>query len=152
MERLGELETACQSLPNDARVFQLMGLIERRQGRWDESTRNLERAVELDPRNNDLLSQTALSYHCLRRYADQDAMLKRSLAIEPNNIGLKVSHTEVEFDSKALPSHQLIDELCGKDPGAIQSVADDWLYCALAKRDPAAAASALAALAKTVLA
>ena len=48
---LAELEVARQSLPNDPRVFELKGYIQRRQGRWEESTRNLERAIELDPRN-----------------------------------------------------------------------------------------------------
>src|SRR5438876_7367823 len=48
---LAELEIARRSLPNDSRIFFLMGLIQRRQGRWEESTRNLERALELDPRN-----------------------------------------------------------------------------------------------------
>ena len=33
-----------------------MGYIQRSQGRWEESTRNLERAVELDPRNVNTLS------------------------------------------------------------------------------------------------
>src|SRR5262249_46469873 len=50
---LAELEVARQSLPNDARIFRLTGSIERRQGHWEESTRNLERAVELDPRDID---------------------------------------------------------------------------------------------------
>jgi TolB-like protein/Flp pilus assembly protein TadD len=150
---LAELEVARQSLPNDAGIFQLMGLIQRRQGRWDESIQNLERAVDLDPRNNYLLSQTALTYDYLRRYADQDAMLKRALAIEPNNTGLKVERAAVEYESKAntLPLHQLIDELRAKDPGAIQNIADDWLYCALAERDPVAAANALVALGENTL-
>src|SRR5438034_6665630 len=46
---LAELEVARQMLPNDARIFKWTGLIQRRQGRWEESTRNLERAVELNP-------------------------------------------------------------------------------------------------------
>src|SRR5205814_7744914 len=45
---LAELAAASQTLPNDARIFGWTGLIERRQSHWKESTRNLERAVELD--------------------------------------------------------------------------------------------------------
>ena len=144
---LAELETARQSLPNDARLFELKGYIERRQGRWEESVRDLERAIDLDPRNKILLDQTAVTYSYLRRYADQEAMLDRVLAIDPNDAEMKVSRASVELDWKAnaLPLHQLIDELCAKDPGAIQSIADSWLTCALAERDPAAAANALAA-------
>ena len=54
---LAELEVARRSLPNDPRIFTLMGYIQRRQGRWEESTRNLERAIELDPRNVRILDQ-----------------------------------------------------------------------------------------------
>src|SRR5213079_215607 len=48
---LAELEIARQRLPSDNWVFSLKGYIERRQGRWDESLRDLERAIALDPRN-----------------------------------------------------------------------------------------------------
>jgi TolB-like protein/Flp pilus assembly protein TadD/predicted Ser/Thr protein kinase len=145
---LAELETARQTLPNDARIIQLMALIKRRQGQWDESTRYFERAIALDPRNNFLLSQTALSYDYLRRYADEDTILKRALGIDPNHIGLKISRGEVEIDWKAntRPLHQLIDEIRAKDPGAIPNVAKSWLDCALAERDPVAASAALAAM------
>ena len=61
---------------------------------------------------------------------------------------MKIDRANVEIDWKADtgPVHQLIDEIHAKDPGALQSVADYWLLCALAERDPAAAANALAAL------
>jgi serine/threonine protein kinase/Tfp pilus assembly protein PilF len=145
---LAELEVARPTLPNDARLFELKGYIERRRGRWEESTRDLERAIDLDPRNTSLLKDTSTSYAHLRRYADEEAMLERALAIQPDNVGLKVSRAEVEFNSKAntLPLHQLIDELRAKDPAAIPSVADSWLFCALAERDLAAAVNASAAL------
>jgi tetratricopeptide (TPR) repeat protein len=135
-------------LPNDPELFELQGYIERRQGRWRESMHSLERAIDLDPRNNFLLSQTALSYHYLRRYAEEDTLLKRALEIEPSNTGLKVSRAEVQIDWKADtgPLHQLIDELRAKDPSAIQSIADSWLFCALEERDSVAALKALAAL------
>ncbi|MGI8889277.1 MAG: hypothetical protein ACR2G0_00635, partial [Chthoniobacterales bacterium] len=42
---LAELAIARQALPNDSSVFALTGYIYRRQGRWDESTRNLENAL-----------------------------------------------------------------------------------------------------------
>ena len=46
-----ELKLAQKSLPNEPLSFVLAGFIDRRQGRWDESTKNLERAIELDPQN-----------------------------------------------------------------------------------------------------
>jgi tetratricopeptide (TPR) repeat protein len=42
--------------------------------------------------------------------------------------------------------HQMIDEIRTKNPADVENVADNWLACALAERDPAGAANALAAL------
>jgi serine/threonine protein kinase/Tfp pilus assembly protein PilF len=145
---LTELESARPTLPNDARLFELKGYIERRQARWDDSTRDLERAIELDPRNFVLLQQIAHNYKALRRYADEAAILDRALAVEPNHAYTKVTRAYVDLDWKAdtLPAHQVIDELHAKDPGALRAIADYWLDCALSERDPAAAADALATL------
>ena len=147
---LAELEIARQTLPNDARFFELKGYIERRRpgGNHEEALRNLERAIDLDPRNFFMLQQTVFSYDYLRRYREEEAVLDRALAIEPNDVETKATRAMVEFDWKAdtRPFHQLIDELHKKNPGAIQSVAEDWLVCTLAERDSVAAANALAAL------
>src|SRR5262245_8408426 len=147
---LAELETARQTLPNDARLFQLKGYIQRRRprGNHQEALRNLERAVELDPRNVLLLQQIGLSYDYLRRYPEEEALLDRILTIQPRDVDTKVSRALVELDWKAntRPLHKVMDEIRAKEPDAIQSVADTWLVCALAERDVAAAASALTAL------
>jgi TolB-like protein/predicted Ser/Thr protein kinase len=145
-----ELEIAHQTLPNDARLFALKAYIERRRpgGSQEEAIRNLERALDLDPRNFFMLKQTAFNYDYLRRYSEEAAVLDRALAIEPNDVETKAARAEVEFDWHAniRPFHQLIDELRVKDPGAVQSVADGWFGCALAEHDPVAAVNALAAL------
>src|SRR5215469_8651895 len=65
-----ELEIARQTLPNDFRIPQVMALIQRRQGHWEESTRNLERAAELNPNDLQLRLITAANYTFLRHYAD----------------------------------------------------------------------------------
>src|SRR4029450_11085225 len=53
---------------------------------------------------------------------------------------------DLDWKADTRPAHQLIDELRAKDPGALQSIADYWLDCALTERDPVASAAALAAL------
>jgi serine/threonine protein kinase/tetratricopeptide (TPR) repeat protein len=145
---LAELKIVRQKLPNEPRIFELKGYIERRQGKQEEALRSLERAVELDPRNIFTLQQAAISYEFLRQYAEEKTMFDRALAIEPNDAETKVARAFVELDWKAdtRPLHQVIDEIRGKDPAAIQHVSDSWLACALAERDPAAATSALVAL------
>jgi serine/threonine-protein kinase len=144
---LTELEVARQTLPNDALVVQLMGFIQRRQGRWEESTQNMNRAVELDPLNTFTMQQMAWHYLFLRRYAEVKALLVRVLAIEPNRVDTEVFLASVDFHWKADITllHQMIDSIRTTNSSALPNIADAWLTCALAERDPDAAAGAMAA-------
>ena len=144
---LHELEIARESLPNDARVFQWMGYVQRRQGHWKESTRNLERAVELNPRDIETLHQTALSYDFFRRYPEEASLLDRARAIEPARLETKVARAFLDLDWKAdaKPLHQLIDEIRARNPNGVTDIASEWLVCALAERDAGAAKGALMA-------
>ncbi|HEY4285430.1 MAG TPA: hypothetical protein VGM62_20405, partial [Chthoniobacterales bacterium] len=145
---LAELAIARKSLPNDPRVFELAGYITRRRGDADEGLRNLQRAVELDPRNFFTLQQIALSYLGLRRYPDVATVLDRALTIKPDDVDTKVIRAQIELDWKAdtRPLHRAVAELRAKDPAGIKSVADTWFLCALAERDAASAQVALDAL------
>jgi TolB-like protein/class 3 adenylate cyclase/Tfp pilus assembly protein PilF len=144
---LAELELAGQTLPNDAGVFELRGYIQRRQGKQKEAVRSLERAIDLDPRNTFTLQQIALSYHHLRRFAEEKSVLDRALAVEPNDVDIKVARAFVDFHWKAdtRPLHQVLDSIRATNPAATQSIADGWLICALAERDAGAAKNAVIA-------
>jgi serine/threonine protein kinase/tetratricopeptide (TPR) repeat protein len=150
---LAELEIASQSLPNDPKVFELKGYIQRRQGKQEEALRNLERAVELDPRNALTLQQMALSYELVRRYPEAKLVWDRVLAIEPNDMESKTARALVEFnwkaDTRAL--HLLIDSIRTTNPAVLPNIADAWFICALAERDTIAAQNALNALGETPL-
>jgi len=144
------VEVARKTLPNDPRVFDLIGNITRRQGKVEEALRNFERALELDPRNLGILWNTAAYYQCLRRYAESATLWDRALAIEPDDAGIKVDRAFLELDWKAdtRPLHRTIDFIREKNPAAVQSVAvaAGSFFCALAERDAAAAGNALVAL------
>jgi TolB-like protein/predicted Ser/Thr protein kinase len=146
---LAELESARPALPNDARLFQLKGSIERRRpgGNQEEALRNFERAVDLDPRNVLLLQQAAFSYDYLRRYREEEATIDRMLAIDPNDVDTKLARAFVDLDWKAdtRPLHQSIDSIRAENPAGIRDIAYQWLTCALAEHDAASAANALAA-------
>jgi TolB-like protein/Tfp pilus assembly protein PilF len=152
-EALAELEIASRSLPNDPQVFELKGYIQRRQGKQEEALRNLERAVELDPRNALTLQQMALSYELVRRYPEAKLVWDRVLALEPNDMQSKIARALVEFNWKAdtRPLHLLIDSIRATNPSALPSIADAWFICALAERNPVAAQNALTALGETSL-
>jgi tetratricopeptide (TPR) repeat protein len=144
---LAELEVAAKTLPNNASVFELKGLIERRQGKPEEAVRSLERAIDLDPRRIGTLRQLALSYRLQRRFAEQKSVLERALAIEPNNIDIKLELATAEFYWKAdtRPLHQLVDSIRATNPAATPYIAEYLLFYALAERDATAATKAVIA-------
>ena len=145
---LAELENARRSLSNDPRILELTGYILRRRGQQEEGLRNLEKALELDPRNYYIMQQIALSYQFLRRYPEEAAILDRALTIIPKDVATKVQRALVDFYWKAdtEPLHQAIDSILAEDSGAISQVADSWFVCALAEHDHIAAERALVAL------
>jgi TolB-like protein/Tfp pilus assembly protein PilF/tRNA A-37 threonylcarbamoyl transferase component Bud32 len=147
---LAELDIARRTLPNDARIFEWTGLIQWRQGKPEESVRNLERALQLDPRNLLIAHRVALRKRFLRRYAEALAVLDRCLAINPNDIDTRILRGGFNFEWKGdpRPLHQVIDAVRAENPDAVAKVADNWFRYALAERDANAAEAALEALGK----
>ena len=143
-----ELTLAQKSLPNDPWAFVLAGYIDRREGRWAESIKNLERAVELDPQNPHVLQQIASTYSLLRRYADQERALDRAIAVTPKEAVLRGSRAEVELDWHAdtRPLLSTINAILAEDPREAKNIAGLWLRGSLCNRDFDGALRALGAL------
>src|SRR5438309_6625132 len=59
---LAEFEIARHGLPNESQAYLAIGAIQRRQGKWAESTENLEKAAALDPKNVGILCNLGYSY------------------------------------------------------------------------------------------
>jgi TolB-like protein/Flp pilus assembly protein TadD len=143
-----ELELAKESLPNDPLPFLLAGFIDRRQSRWEESTKNLERAVELDPQYPLVLEQISRSYTCLRRYADAERVLDRAIAAAPTEAGLQTSRGLVElyWHADPRPLSSTIQAILAENPHALENIAEFWLFLSLCQRDFDDAQRALASL------
>ena len=143
-----ELAAARRALPNDPLPFLLTGYIDRREGRWDKATRNMERAVELDPQNFFTLQQIALTYTHLRRYADAAATLDRAVALAPKDVSVRMQRAAVDIDWRAdtKPLDSTIQAIIANEPAAIKLVVDQWLVLALWERDSSAAGRALSLL------
>src|ERR1044071_9276782 len=65
---LAEFEIARRGLPNESQAYLAIGSIQRRQGKWPESTANLEKAASLDPKNTNVLVNLIYSYMALRDF------------------------------------------------------------------------------------
>jgi TolB-like protein/class 3 adenylate cyclase/Flp pilus assembly protein TadD len=143
---LAELTLARRLLPNDSLVFELTGFITRRQGRWDESTMDLERALELDPRNLFFLQQLSFTYEFQRRYRDLAAVLDRALKLVPSDPETRVARALIDLAERAdaRPVHATIEAVVAEGPAAARSIADKWLYVALCERDNFGVSRALA--------
>jgi TolB-like protein/Tfp pilus assembly protein PilF len=141
-----EIGVAHRTLPNNPRIFELSGYIDRRQGRWEESTRNFERSLDLDPRNVPTLQNVARNYISLRDYAKADAAFDRVLAFKPNDTDARLWRAIVDMDWKADTRswHALVETILKDNPGSAESIAPYWLYLAFCEHDSVAAARALA--------
>ena len=149
-----ELALAERTLPNEPEIFELMGLIDRRQGRWEESTRSFEKAVGLDPRNQLLLGDIFDNYYSQRRFAEAALYGDRILELAPHDAVLRALRATVNLQWRAdpRPLHETVDAIVTENPAAATDIADDWLYLALCERDPVAANRALAAMKPGVIA
>jgi TolB-like protein/Tfp pilus assembly protein PilF len=143
-----ELRFAQKSLPNDPLPWELAGYIDRRQSRWEESTKNLEHALELDPQNASILQQLDHSYECLRRYVDAAKMLDRMIAVTPKDSATRASRALLEllWHADTGPAIATIQKILAEDPSAAKNMAEQWLLVTLCQRDNGAAQRALAAL------
>jgi TolB-like protein/Tfp pilus assembly protein PilF len=141
-----EIGVADRTLPNNPRSFELSGYIDRRQGRWEESTRNFERSLDLDPRNVVTLRSIAHNYVWLRDYAKADAAFDRVLAFKPNDTDILLARAYNDMDWKAdtRPWHALVEKMLKDNPGSAESIARTRIYLAFCEHDSVAAARALA--------
>jgi len=122
----GELALAQQSLPNNARVYELAGLIDRRQGRWAEATHNLERACEVDPQNIPYLLALATTYLRLHDYDQMARVMDRIIALQPDRNKPRIIRAVIEQERRADtgPLRAAIERALANEPGAAE---DPWI-------------------------
>jgi len=85
---LKEFEIAQRALPNESEVYLAIGAIQRRQGKWAESTANLEKAASLNPKDTWPLQNLALNYQMQRKFDAANKTVDRALQINPLGMGL----------------------------------------------------------------
>src|SRR6266700_4685563 len=83
---LAEFEIAKRDLPNEAHAYMAIGAIQRRQGKWAESTANLEKSAALDPKNVSVLTNLGYSYMALRNFEAADKIFDRLAAAAPHSL------------------------------------------------------------------
>jgi serine/threonine-protein kinase len=79
-----ELDLALRTLPNNARIYEWSGYIDRRQNRWRDAVRNFNHALELDPQNLKILLDAQATYFNLRDYNKERQLRRRLVSLDPD--------------------------------------------------------------------
>lgn len=97
---LAEFALAQQGLPNDAEVYLAIGAIQRRQGKWEESNANLEKAAGLSPNETWPLQNLVLNYQMLRKWDLANKTIDRALKLAPESFNLWSIKAQLEVSEK----------------------------------------------------
>jgi serine/threonine protein kinase/tetratricopeptide (TPR) repeat protein len=148
-----ELAIARRTLPNNPQVYEVSAWIDRRQGRWSDAVRDMERASELDPRSFFLAVNVAGFYFGSRPlpYEQTRKALDRVLALKPNFIDGRIDAgggLEMHWRGDTRRWHATIDKILADEPASAndQGMKSQRLQLALFERDFIAATLAAAAL------
>ena len=143
-----ELALAQHALPNESFIFELRGYMDRRQGRWEESERNLRHALDLDPRNFYFLQQLSFSYERQRRFDEMRNLLDRAVAVVPVDPGARINRAQTDLFAHAdtKPERAALAAILRENPEAKRELAVESIQLALCERDSEAADRALAGM------
>src|SRR5437867_4906995 len=123
---LHEFAIAKLSLPNSAEVYMAIGAIERRQGKWKESTANLERAASVSPKDAWILQNLADNYYATKNFEAADKILDRAIEAAPKSFGARAEKARLAVDWKgdlSVMEKELTQVPTGVDPDGLVTLA-----------------------------
>jgi TolB-like protein/Flp pilus assembly protein TadD len=95
-----EFAIAQQGLPNEAEAYLAIGAIQRRKGKWAESTASLEKASSLNPKDTWVLQNLAINFETLRDFDAANKTMDRALQIDPKGFGLWEIKSKIAVEEK----------------------------------------------------
>src|SRR5262249_2104925 len=111
-------------LPSSSEAPIALGSIARREGRWDESIAYLERGLALDPRNSELLSDTAFTYTAVRQFPTALKLYDRALDIIPNDPDLMADKASIyQAEGNLQEAAKLLSEVNVQTPSSLAFIA-----------------------------
>ena len=110
-------EHVSKLLPSSSEAPEALGLIARREGHWDKSVAYLEQALGLDPRNVELLPDTAATYAALRQFPTALKLYDRALDIMPNDPGIMAGKASMyQAEGNLEQAAKLLSEITVQTP------------------------------------
>jgi TolB-like protein/Flp pilus assembly protein TadD len=127
---LTEFEIAKRDLPNEADAYSAIAAIQRRQGKWAESTANFERSASLDPKNANVLFNLGMNYMAQRDFETADKTFDRAIAADPQSFsanGMKAGLAIMWKGDVGFAENQLTALPSGYDPDGLVTSARVWV-------------------------
>src|SRR5262245_43723574 len=110
-------EHVSKMLPSSSEAPRALGLIARREGHWDQSIAYQEQALGLDPRNVELLNETAGTYATLRQFPKALKLFDRTLDILPNDpVYLAAKAVMYQAEGNLEQAAELLSEITVQTP------------------------------------
>jgi TolB-like protein/Flp pilus assembly protein TadD len=114
---LDEFAIAKKSLPNSADICLAIGAIQRRQGKWAESTANMEKAASVSPKDAFLLMNLADNYRAADDFEHADKLFDRAIEAAPNSVSARTGKAMLAVDLRGDLS-EIDKQLAHIQPGA----------------------------------
>jgi len=119
---LKEFAIAKLSLPNSPEVYMAIGAIERRQGKWEESTANLEKAASLSPKDAWVLQNLADNYYANKNFETAEKIFDRAIEAAPQSLGPRAEKANLAVAWKgdlSVMENELTQFPAGVDPDGL---------------------------------
>jgi tetratricopeptide (TPR) repeat protein len=101
---LKEFEVAAQISPSNSKIYDYVGGIYRRQGRWREAVASYERALSLDPRNASIANFAGNNHLFVRDWPAAAACYTHALEINPDSVAARIGLACLEVFRNANPA------------------------------------------------
>lgn len=115
-ETIDLMNKAKQYVPDDFRIYMLLGIAYNRAQMNEDARIALERAVELNPNDINALSSLGLTYDALKMHAESDSTYERALRIDPhyplvlNNYAYSLSERGIQLDRAMKMSKESLEK------------------------------------------
>jgi len=109
--------------PGHSAAYNNLAVLQKKQGRFNESLRSFRRAVKGDPRNIEMLLNLGRTLHALADYKSACKVLRQALAVEPDNCILwNALGTTLRFMGRLKESRAAFEQSLHIDPENIEAL------------------------------
>jgi len=90
---LEQLSFALEKQPKNSEILEYIAYVKRRQGKLDENLSNLKKALEINPRDINIIRNLGDTYFLSRNYIEGERLYKRAISIFPDYISNYISQS-----------------------------------------------------------